>query len=123
MFILTVLPASLDPVKDTNADQHDPPAVIATADNAPATSPGITNWFIFAAGSFPPNAPREFSVATTFVHPGRPSCTYIPFWVDIRFKVLAVRIMAVLFAFLLTMQDITKEEFSRYHKKHKLLRS
>ena len=47
MVILTVPPECLDPIKDTNADRHDSPAVIATAADAPAPDPGVTNRFIF----------------------------------------------------------------------------
>ena len=121
MVILTVPPARLDPVKDTTADRQAPPTVLATVDDTPAKSPGVTDRFIFY-GDFDANAPSDIPLPTIFVHPRSHARCSILFWVVVEFKFLALRIMAVLSAFLLTMQDITKEEFARYREKHKILR-
>ena len=43
MVILTVPPASLDPITDTTADRHAFPAVLVAVDVIPATGHGVTN--------------------------------------------------------------------------------
>ena len=151
MVILTATTANRNPVKDTKADRSDPPAVIVTVNDAPATGPGVTTRFIFDSGftpntpwnvppatafirpspavtnrfiftaSFPPDAHNYAPLATAFINPGHNSRVYFLYCV-VKFKFLGLRTITILSAFLLTMQDITKEKIACYQKKHGILR-
>ena len=120
MILLSVTPAGLNPVKDTTAALQALPVVLATVDDPPATSPDVTDIFIFY-GEFKDNALGGVHLPTIFVHPRRHARHSVLFWLVAEFKFLAMRTMAVPSAFLLTMQDITKAEFSRYREKHKIV--
>ena len=93
---------TLDLVKVTPPDHEAPLAVLATVDDPPAMSPGVTDKFIFY-GNFADNAPSGVHPPTIFAHPRGHPRRPVLFWLVIEFKFLAMRIMAGSSAFLVTI--------------------
>ena len=100
---------TLNLVKATPPDHEAPLVVLATIDDSPATSPGVTDKFIFY-GNFADNATSGAHPPTIFAHPRDHARHSDLFWLVVEFKFLAMRILACSSAFLVTMQDITKDE-------------
>ena len=111
---------NLDPVEATPDDSQVITVVLDTVDNPPASRTGVTNIFIFYS-DFADNAPSEVHLPTILFHPRRHARRSVLFWLVVEFKFLAMRMMAVSSTFLLTMQDITKDEFARYREKHNIV--